>query len=160
MGDADIFYVCEKHFNSVKEKLKKNEDKDDTYGDLVKSLTIPDDLADDEQMIPVDMRGIEGDFEDVESMVEKLGAKATAEAFVKAREYFLENKDKEPDDDRPQPMTAGEWQAVLNDGLEGEEEEFPFLEGEEEELCDDEDDGGEEEAGADDEPAAKKAKTD
>merc|ERR1719361_3387732 len=104
-------------------------------------------------MIPVDMRGVGGDFDDVEQIVEKLGPKGTAEAFIKAAEYFKANKDNEPEDERPKPMTAAEWKQVLeDDDLEGEEEEF--LEGEEESGADDFDD---EEDGA--EPAAKKPKT-
>merc|ERR1712137_1382005 len=82
-------------------------------------------------MVPVDMRALEEDFENVDQMMEKLGAKGTAEAFVKARAYFEENKDKEPEDERPKPMTALEWRQVL------EEEDGAFLgEGEEEEMFD------------------------
>merc|ERR1719266_810980 len=105
-------------------------------------------------MVPVDMRGVGGEFDDVEQMVEKLGPKGTAEAFIKASDYFEANKDGEPENERPKPMTAAEWKKVLEeDDAEGEEEE-DFLEGEEEEVDDDledEDDGAE--------PAAKKQKT-
>merc|ERR1711953_1644154 len=105
------------------------------------------------------MRGVGEDFEDVEAMLAKLGTTATVEAFIKAREYFEANKDGEAEDDRPKPMTAAEWKAVLEeDGdLEDLEEELPF-EGEEEELLEEaEEEGDGDEA---DEPAAKKAKTD
>merc|ERR1712194_568376 len=111
----------------------------------VNELTFPENLPDEEVMLPVDMRGVGEDFDDVEQMVEKLGPKGTAQAFIKAKEYFDANKDKEPEDERPQPMTAAEWRAVLEDE--------DLLEDEEEEV-DDEDE--EEEDG---EPAAKKAKT-
>merc|ERR1711953_1627548 len=133
------------------EKLKKQEDISE---ELVNKLTHPDDLPDDAKMIPVDMRGTGGDFEDVEGMIEQLGNKGTAEAFVKALEYFEKNSDKIPEEDRPHPMTAGEWKAILeNDIDEGEEEEF-FEEPEEGAF---QEGSGEEE---DAEPAAKKAKTD
>ena len=56
---------------------------------------MPDRLADEETMIPVDRRGVDGEFNDVEELVEKKGHEGTAEAFVKAREYFLANKDGE-----------------------------------------------------------------
>merc|ERR1712217_150085 len=108
--------------------------------------------GDDEPMIPVDMRGVGTEYDDVEQMVEKLGAKGAVEAFIKAAEYFDANKDNEPEDERAKPMTAAEWKQVLEDNgsmLEGEEEEELFDEGEEEELDEDEA-----------EPAAKKAKTD
>merc|ERR1712008_310731 len=99
-------------------------------------------------------------LEDVEQMVEKLGPKGAAEAFVKAADHFEKTKDSLPEDERPKPMTATEWKAVLEeeDDMEGEEEEL--LEGEEEELGEDgEEEGGEDDKGAE-EPAAKKAKKD
>merc|ERR1712232_667172 len=119
---------------------------------LLDELTFPENLGDDEVMIPVDMRGVGEDFDDVEQMVEKLGAKGTVEAFIKAAEYFDANKDNEPEEERPKPMTAADWKNVLDDddSLEGEVEEL--FEGEEEELDDDD----AEEAGGDDaEPASK-----
>merc|ERR1712125_57260 len=118
---------------------------------LLDELTFPENLGDDEVMIPVDMRGVGEDFDDVEQMVEKLGAKGTAEAFAKALDYFEANKDKEPADERPQPMTAAEWKQVIaeDDFDEGGEEEL-LLEGEEEEAWDEDEDG------EPDEPAAKK----
>lgn len=148
----DIFYVCKRSLETLKEKLKSEKQEAITQ-DMVNELTFPENLKDDEIMVPVDMRGVGGDFDDVEQMVEKLGPKGTAEAFIKAAEYFKANKDNEPEDERPKPMTAAEWKKVLEeDDAEGEEEDF--LEGEEEE-------GGEEieddEDGA--EPAAKKQKT-
>merc|ERR1711862_206995 len=115
--------------------------------DDVDHLTNPDALEDDEMMIPVDMRGIDGDFQDVDELVTKLGIKGTAEAFVKAREYFVANKDGEKDDERATNMTAKEWKELLmGDGEDLEEELF---EGEEEEFDDEEEDEG------DEEPAAK-----
>merc|ERR1740138_822430 len=92
-------------------------------------MTVVEDADDKDMMIPVDMRGVEEEFEDVEQMVEKLGGKGTAEAFAKARAYFLENKDKESEEDRPMPMSVEEWRQVLQendelDMLEGEEEDF------------------------------------
>merc|ERR1711972_531919 len=85
-------------------------------------------------------------------MVEKLGPKGTAEAFIKASEYFEANKGNEKEEERPKPMTAAEWKKVLEeDDAEGEEEDF--MEGEEEEgdvEGDDDDDG---------EPDAKKQRT-
>merc|ERR1719253_822504 len=95
-------------------------------------------------MVPVDMRGVGQDFDDVEEMVEKLGPKGTAEAFIKAREYFEANN-KDPD---AKPMTAAEWRAILEDDAmedmgEGDEEDFNF-EGEEEDFADGGEDAEEE----------------
>merc|ERR1719517_341895 len=132
VGDnQDIFYVHKKTLEDLKEKVKKNE-ADKITKDLVNELTFPEKLADEEIMVPVDMRGVGEEFDDVESMVEKLGPKGTAEAFVKAREYFEANKDKEPEDERPKPMSAAEWKQVLEEDFdEGEEEDL--LEDDEEE---------------------------
>merc|ERR1711957_608280 len=142
-----------KHLYGLKESVAKGQD---ITKEAVMEMTIPEGLGDDEMMGPVDMRGVGKDFDDVEQMVEELGAKGAAEAFQKAYEYFNANKDKEPEDERPKPMTAKEWRDVLEDGQMGEgEEEGLLMEGEEEDFMGQED--GEEEG--DDEPAAKKAKT-
>merc|ERR1719272_2159021 len=108
----DIFYISQKTLESVKEKLKEN--KEVTQED-VNMLTFPDSLGDEDIMVPVDMRGVGEEFEDVEQMVSKLGPKGTAEAFVKAEEYFKANKDGEPEEERPKPITAAEWKKVLEE---------------------------------------------
>merc|ERR1712060_271380 len=123
-------------------KLKKAEE---VTQDMVNKLAFPENIADEEIMVPVDMRGVEEDFDDVEQMVEKLGPKGAAEAFLKAKAYFDANKDEEPEEERPKPMTAGEWKQVLEeDDMEGEEE-GSILESEEEEDLEDPEE--EEEAG-------------
>merc|ERR1711990_1027129 len=100
----------------------------DITGEDVDKLTSPESLEDDAMMVPVDMRGVG------EEMIEKLGAKGVAEAFMKARKYFEENN-KDPE---AKPMTAAEWRKVLEDDQmedRGEEaEENMMFEGEEEEL--------------------------
>merc|ERR1719162_893839 len=110
-------------------------------------------------MVPVDMRGIEDEFNDVEEMVTKLGPEGAASAFLKARDYFEKNKPE--GDECAQPMTAKEWSKVLEeDAMEDMEEEM-YPEGEEEDILEEpeEEDGeGDDEEAA--EPAAKKAKTD
>merc|ERR1712135_57331 len=128
---GDIFYVCKKTLLSVREKLEKGEAVTDAD---VEELAFPEKLADDEMMLPVDMRGVGEEFEDVAQMTAKLGAKGTAEAFVKAADYFDANKDKEPEEEH-----------LLDEGDEEEEAEL--------------DEADEEGAGAGGEPAQKKAKT-
>ena len=41
----------------------------------------------DEMMVPVDMRGVDEEFDDVEQMTAKIGAKGIAEAFIKAADF-------------------------------------------------------------------------
>jgi len=102
----------------------------------------------EETMVPVDMRGIGKEYDDVGTMIEELGAKGVCEAFGKARDYFEAHKEEMEEDERPAEITWEEWQMMQQGGLqEGFEEEF-FEGGEEEEF-----DEGEEE------PAAKKQKT-
>merc|ERR1712125_123576 len=84
---------------------------------LLDELTFPENLGDDEVMIPVDMRGVGEDYDDVEQMVEKLGLKGTVEAFIKAADYFGDNKDNEPEEERPKPMTAAEWKSLLEEDM-------------------------------------------
>mmetsp|Transcript_105363 Transcript_105363/g.255822 ORF Transcript_105363/g.255822 Transcript_105363/m.255822 type:complete len:169 (-) Transcript_105363:382-888(-) len=151
--DGDYFYVCKRALEGVQASLKKGEE---ITQEAVNELAFPDDLADDEMMVPVDMTGAGGEYEDVEQMVEKLGPKGAAEAFVKAFEHFEKTKEKIPEEERPKPMTAKEWKSVLEPDMEGEEEE---LEDEEEEdgLSEGEEEEDDGEAAA--EPASKKAKT-
>mmetsp|Transcript_74143 Transcript_74143/g.208130 ORF Transcript_74143/g.208130 Transcript_74143/m.208130 type:complete len:165 (+) Transcript_74143:96-590(+) len=152
--ECDIFYVCKKSLGTLQEKLKKGEE---VSQDAVLELAFPDKVADDAIMMPVDMRGVGEDFDDVEQMLEKLGPKGTAEAFIRAREHFEKQTAKDPEDERPKEMTAAEWREVLAADMgEGEEEE-DLLEDEEEDLEDLEEEGNDEEG--DGEPASKKAKT-
>merc|ERR1719161_1678756 len=142
---------------NIYEKLK---DKKEVTKENVQELVKIDGIPDEEIMVPVDMKAVEEPFEDIEQMVEKLGAKGSIEAFVKARVLLEKNEEGEPEDERPKEMTAMEWRALLEeDGMdeEGEEEFLNFMEGEEDELQDIE--GEEEEIDEDDdeaeEPAAK-----
>ena len=61
------------------------------------------------------------EFNDVESMVEKLGPKRTAEAIGQARSVFEANTDQGPKDKRPQPMTVAEWSNAFEGEFDGEE---------------------------------------
>jgi len=157
----DIFYVCKKTLEQLKDKIKKSEE---ITKECVSELTSPENLGDEEMMVPVDMRGVKEkvgkDFDDVDMMVDELGAKGTADAFLAAAVYFDANKDKEPEDERPQPMTAKEWRKILEENDMGEDvEEEELLEDEEEEA---EGDFAEEEELDDedgDEPPAKKSKS-
>merc|ERR1712107_681513 len=101
----------------------------------------------EETMVPVDMRGIGKEYDDVGSMVEELGAKGACEAFGKARDYFEAHKNEMEEDERPGEITWEEWQMMQQGVQEGMEEEL--FEGGEEEWFDDDEE----------EPAAKKQKT-
>merc|ERR1719240_1343959 len=121
-------YVREKIFKELSTKVK---DSKEISKEDVDSLVQVDDIPDDEIMLPVDMKAVGEPFEDIEQMLTKLGPKATAESFIKARELFESNPDKEDEAERPKTMTAQEWREVLEedgyDGFEGEEEDFDGL---------------------------------
>mmetsp|Transcript_58801 Transcript_58801/g.164176 ORF Transcript_58801/g.164176 Transcript_58801/m.164176 type:complete len:175 (+) Transcript_58801:75-599(+) len=153
---ADIFYVSQKLLEECKAKVKAGEDVD---ASVTSKMADASELPDDEVMVPIDMRGAGDDLDDdVGSMVEKLGPKRSAEMFVKCADFFAANKENEPEDERPQNITAAEWKTLGESDCEGEEEDdFSFEDEEEEEGADDgsqNDEEPEPEA-----PKAKKAKT-
>eukprot|EP00448_Togula_jolla_P034969 CAMPEP_0170630116 /NCGR_PEP_ID=MMETSP0224-20130122/33779_1 /TAXON_ID=285029 /ORGANISM="Togula jolla, Strain CCCM 725" /LENGTH=82 /DNA_ID=CAMNT_0010958053 /DNA_START=3 /DNA_END=248 /DNA_ORIENTATION=- len=69
-------------------------------------------------------------------MVEQLGLKGTAEAFVKAETHLRSRENDFAEEDFPKEMTAKDWKLVIE--AEDEDEEEDMLEGEEEELLDEE----------------------
>merc|ERR1712187_482547 len=106
-----------------------------------------------DKVIPVDLRGVSENFgkdfdDDFDVMVEKLGAKGTAEGLLRAYEYFKANKGKEPEDDRETPITVKEWRDRLNDDGFNDDEEDEEEDADEDEGANAEDEE-EEEEGAD-----------
>merc|ERR1712228_332784 len=65
----DIMYVCEKVLDSLREKLRLGEE---IAPDLISDLTLEENIADDEIMVPVDMRGMELGGDDSEHAAEAL----------------------------------------------------------------------------------------
>jgi len=149
----DLYYISKSALEGIQSLLKEGKKDEAALKPLMDKIVDPTNVPDEEMMLPIDMRGVGQDFESVEDIVEALGVVGAAEAFVKAREYFDANKEGEPEDERPKPMTAAEWKKVL-------EEEDLGLEGEEEELLEDEEEEADEDAEEAEEPPAKKAKTD
>merc|ERR1719499_116721 len=152
-AEEDLAYVPEKVLIALKEKLA--EDKKDLKP-LIETIIDPFSVPDEDMMFPVDMRGAGKEFESVEDLIEELGTVGTAEALLKARAYFLENKDKTPEDERAKPMTASAFRDALMAMQGGIGEECA----EEELLMEDEEELNPEAADEDAEaPPAKKAKT-
>ena len=94
-------------------------------------------------------------FENSIRAVVQLGPNGVAQAFVNAAKMFAENKDNEPLEERPEPMSAAVWKKLLIacwhiDGAPEEEDDEEEQESEEDAS----------EAGEADEPPKKKAKTD
>ncbi|CAK9010383.1 unnamed protein product [Durusdinium trenchii] len=156
LDGEDLYYLPESSLQQMKEKLKEEKPSEEEINKSLEKVLDPSELQDEEKLLPVDMRGIEQDFEGIDDLVEKLGAVEAARALVKAREYFEANKDGRPENERPQPMTATEWRKILQEDMEEdmmEEDDEGFLEADEEESAEED-----EEAEAE-EPSAKKQKT-
>jgi len=169
-GDENLVFVSEKLLQEVERKVKAGSD---IEAKDLEDLASPRKVADEEIVVPVDLRGLDKAFGDEEDIVDeemaidipriirKLGAKAAAEAFVAARECFERNAAKQPEEDRPERMTAKAWKAMVDEGSdlagldlgegEGGESEDDLEDEEECEL-----DGDLE---WDEEPATKKQKT-
>ncbi|CAJ1442715.1 unnamed protein product [Effrenium voratum] len=111
----------------------------DITAEEVKGMMYPEDMDDDAVLIPVDVSGEEEGFPtSCEDLLEKVGASGAAKAIVDAAEFFEKNKVKKfGNDQRPIPMTVGEWMSYMMADEGGAEEN-----GEEEELEDDEEVSG------------------
>jgi len=114
--EGEYFYVPKKKIETVKVLLQRGRE---VIADLVDELTFHDGLKESEIMVPIDMRGAGNEaFDDVETMVQKVGLQGAAEAFVKAWEFFETNKETLPLTKRPTNITAEEWKAILEDDLQ------------------------------------------
>ena len=101
--------VAQKKGKQLIDEFVDKEMKQNT-GNLERDLAFPKKLADDEMMVPVDMRGVSEEFDDVEQMAAKLGAKGTAEAFIKAADFMscaVEENVKFEVGDQAQDLYAG-----------------------------------------------------
>ena len=131
--EEDIIYVCEKMLANLQDTL--NEAEEVTW-DMVNELPFPENIADEEILVPVDMRGVLQDFDNVEQMAEKLGPREVAETFLQAKEYFDANQEGKPEEERKKSMTAAEWRQFFDDDDDDEvdEEELYFEDEDEEEV--------------------------
>mmetsp|Transcript_50603 Transcript_50603/g.128506 ORF Transcript_50603/g.128506 Transcript_50603/m.128506 type:complete len:170 (-) Transcript_50603:266-775(-) len=152
----DLYYISKSALEGIQSLLKEGKKDEAALKPLMDKIVDPTNVPDEEMMLPIDMRGVGQDFESVEDIVEALGVVGAAEAFVKAREYFDANKEGEPEDERPKPMTASEWKRTLEQDEEGEES--LDLEGEDEEELMGEEEEEEDDDQEAEEPPTKKAK--
>merc|ERR1711907_469346 len=147
-----ILYISKERLDSVTKTLKSGKE---VTAEAIEQLMVPEDLSDKSVLVPIDV-SVEafGEFyEGHEELLEELGPKAFAEAVVEAAKLFEKTKANFKDDERPIPMTIGEWKAEPDDDDDAEEEEE-----DEEEAEEEGEDGDEEEDAEAEEPAAKKAK--
>ena len=65
--------------------------------------------------MPVDMRGMERSFVNLDEMINMLGPTGAAKAFIKAKKYFDTNKAGVDEALRPQRMPAAKWRRQFSD---------------------------------------------
>merc|ERR1712046_318659 len=119
----------------------------DVTSETIDNLMVPEDLGDNAVLVPIDISGDAfGEIYDGhEELVEKLGAKAFAEAVIEAAKLFETTKANFKEAECPIPMTVKDWKAEESDDDEEDADEDGQEEAEEEEA--------EEEDGEDDEEA-------
>ena len=140
----DIFYLCKKALEDIQEKLKN---KETITPEAMELLVCPEIMAPDELMVPVDFSFAcaDGDWDDFDTMLARLGPQKAAEACAMARDLF-EVAPPEREYWPPclrrhaaaaAPMTAAEWRRILEESSDEqqqeEEEEEDDIEGAEEE---------------------------
>mmetsp|Transcript_54734 Transcript_54734/g.86653 ORF Transcript_54734/g.86653 Transcript_54734/m.86653 type:complete len:171 (+) Transcript_54734:80-592(+) len=155
----NILMVPQKSLDKLQKQLK---DGTEFTSDEIISLISPEGLADKDMVVPTDLRGIHDNFEeefedDFEVMMEKLGTKGTAEAILKAKEFWEQNKANEAPEKRAKTLTYEEFSAMsgFQEDDEDEDEDEDADDGQEGEGEEEEDAENDEEV---DEPPTKKAK--
>merc|ERR1712137_605536 len=109
----------------------------------VEELAQSQHLDDNEMMVPVDMCGVGEKYDGVEAMIEELGPKGAAEAFVKAADNFEAYKNQLQEDECLREITAKEWRDILeadDDDDEEDEDEDDMEEYEEQESVEGDED--------------------
>lgn len=107
-ADSQIQYVCKRALEVLRQKVKAG---DELTPDLFYNLTLPEHIADDETMIPVDMSALTLDLS--EESAQEMGPRGAAEAYLRAQEYFDANRSSAGE--RPSPMSAAEWKRTLEE---------------------------------------------
>jgi len=125
----NILYVSKDRLEELRTKLKDG--KTDVTKEDIEGLVEPENLGEDALLIPVDVGDAGEGFPattDHEEILTKVGPKQAAEGILKASEKWEKTKEKFSDDERPIPMSVGEWLKELEnyevDEDEGGEEEL------------------------------------
>lgn len=143
----DIFYVPEKLFSDLRQKLSSGKTLTREEVDGIVNADLPD----DEMCIPVDMQGTNDDLDDFDEALDTLGPKKTIENFIQALEHFDKFKHEFTAEKLPKPMTSKEWKEKQENDSDADGE------GEEEEAFQSDEDSDAEGDDAE-EPLSKKAK--
>jgi len=114
----DVFFVPEKAFELLKSKVAKGSSVSIKEADSMCNW----DCKNSETVIPVDMIGAGANLDDWEAALKELGPKKIVECLINARKHFEANKNKIPEEELPQPMTAKQWK-LDNDEEDDEDED-------------------------------------
>jgi len=120
-----ICYVREKILKDLRKQVKAGKE---MTRELVGKLAYPYNVAlidPEETMVPVALTELGYDSVSMDEMIEELGAKGAAEAFIAAEKRFKANRKKMPADVVYQPMTAKAWKKLEEEtfGFEDEDED-------------------------------------
>ena len=117
----DLFFVPQATLENIRHLLKVGITDDASLHPLVERLGQFESFDDEETMIPVDARRVEGDAIAccISTLIRVLGVAAAAEAFVQTRASFVEKQAIMPEAEVPQPMKASEWKVIMQGGSEG-----------------------------------------
>ena len=118
----DTLHVSEKLLHDLQDTVRKAEE---VTWDMVNKLPFPENIADEEMLVPIAMCGMLRDIVKDEVVAARMGPERVAEAFLQAKEYF----DGKPEANKKKPMTAAEWMQFSD---EDDDEELYEDEGEEE----------------------------
>eukprot|EP00931_Biecheleriopsis_adriatica_P080119 TRINITY_DN53472_c0_g1_i1.p1 TRINITY_DN53472_c0_g1~~TRINITY_DN53472_c0_g1_i1.p1 ORF type:complete len:168 (-),score=77.48 TRINITY_DN53472_c0_g1_i1:40-543(-) len=103
------------------EKISKAvADKTEVSKEDVTQLLNADDIADDAVMVPCDMSD-SADIEDVDNLIETMGASKVAEIFVSAHKKYADSLQSMTEEDRanmPQEMTGAEYKQMMEEEAE------------------------------------------
>mmetsp|Transcript_41860 Transcript_41860/g.108997 ORF Transcript_41860/g.108997 Transcript_41860/m.108997 type:complete len:791 (-) Transcript_41860:60-2432(-) len=104
VGKPDIVYVSETLLDILSDSLDKGVAVPE---ELAEQYVIPQSLADEEVVVPVDLRFARQSFSSLRAIVDNLGWQDAAKLLIQARATI--ERDQEGGGDGPKPMTAAEW---------------------------------------------------
>merc|ERR1711907_566665 len=115
-----ILYISKERLDSVTKTLKSGKE---ITSEAIEQLMVPEDLSDKSVLVPIDVsvEAFGEVYEGHEELLEELGPKAFAEAVIEGAKLFEKSKSNFKDEERPIPMTIGEWKAEPDDDEDEED---------------------------------------
>ena len=105
MAKQNIFYVCKKALQILREKLQGGGGPPGSR----RQAHFPGEPAGRRGLGPGGHAGVGDDFDVIDLFTEKLGPKGAAEAFIRASDYLIVNTAGKPEGERPMEMKAAAY---------------------------------------------------